>query len=136
MTGWENWGEILRLCGCGVLAAVCLLVLRGLDKNGISGMASACIGAAFAILAVSAAEPILSMLRSYGALYLGEGHAALLLRVMAIGMTVQLTADTIRDAGEGSLADRVEHVGHAVMLCVGIPLYQEILSLAGQLLGM
>ena len=60
----------------------------------------------------------------------------LLLRAMAIGILVQLTADTVRDAGEGLLADRVETVGRAVLLCVGMPLYQEMLSLAGTLLGM
>jgi hypothetical protein len=55
---------------------------------------------------------------------------------MAIGITVQLTADTIRDAGECGLADRVESVGRAVLLCIGLPLYEELFSLAGQLFGM
>jgi len=55
---------------------------------------------------------------------------------MAFGITIQLTADTVRDTGEGGLADRVEMVGRAILLGLGMPLYKEVLSLAGQLLGM
>ena len=86
--------------------------------------------------ALYAAKPILQTVRSYGNLYFDNPHMELLLRAMAIGILVQLTADTVRDAGEGLLADRVETVGRAILLCIGMPLYQEMLSLAGPLLGM
>lgn len=136
MTGLESYSDVLRLCGCAILAAVCLLVVRGLDKNGISGAISVCFGAVFALAAILAAKPVLEVVRSYGELYFDGEWTDLLFRAMAIGITVQLTADTIRDAGEGLLADRVETVGRAVLLCIGMPLYREILSMAGQLLGM
>jgi len=136
VTGFESAGDVLRICGGAILAAVCLLVVRGLDKNGISGAVSVCIGAMFALAALSAAKPVLETVRSYGALYFDSVWSDLLFRAMAIGILVQLTADTVRDAGEGLLADRVETVGRAVLLCVGIPLYRELLTLAGQLLGM
>lgn len=134
--GLESYSDVLRVCGCAILAAVCLLVVRGLDKSGISGAVSVCIGAVFALAAILAAKPVLDTVRSYGELYFDSEWTDLLFRAMAIGITVQLTADTVRDAGEGLLADRVETVGRAVLLCVGMPLYREILSLAGQLLGM
>ncbi len=136
MTGLETYGDVLRLCGCAILAAVCMLVVRGLDKSGISGAVSVCIGAAFALAAILAAKPVIDAVRSYGELYFDSEWTDLLFRAMAIGITVQLTADTIRDTGEGLLADRVETVGRAVLLGIGMPLYREILSLAGQLLGM
>ncbi len=136
MTGFESFGDVLRICGGAILAAVCLLVVRGLDKNGISSAVSVCIGAAFALTALWAAKPILETVRSFGALYFDNVYADLLLRAMGIGIVVQLTADTVRDAGEGALADRVETVGRALLLGVGMPLYREMLSLAGKLLGM
>ena len=136
MTGFESFGDVLQICGGAILAAVCLTVLRGLDKSGISSAVSVCIGTVFAMTALYAAKPILQTVRSYGNLYFDNPHTELLLRTMAIGILVQLTADTVRDAGEGLLADRVETVGRAVLLCVGMPLYQEMLSLAGMLLGM
>ena len=132
----ENFGDVLQICGGAILAAVCLTVLRGLDKSGISSAVSVCIGTVFAMTALYAAKPILQTVRSYGNLYFDNPHMELLLRAMAIGILVQLTADTVRDAGEGLLADRVETVGRVVLLCVGMPLYQEMLSLAGTLLGM
>lgn len=132
----SSYAEVLRLCGCAVMAAVCLFVLRGLDKNGITGVVSVCIGCAFALTAILAAKPVLQMLRSLGDTYLGNTRSSLLLRAMAIGITVQLTADAVRDVGEGTLADRVETVGRVVLLCIGIPLYEELFALAAQLFGM
>jgi len=136
VTGFDGFGDILRLCGCAILASVCLLVLRGLDKNGITGAVSACFGAVFALTAVFAAKPVLAFFRSYGGFYFDHAWSDLLLRAMAFGITIQLTADTVRDTGEGGLADRVEMVGRAILLGLGMPLYKEVLSLAGQLLGM
>lgn len=136
MTGLDSYGDVLRFCGCAVLAAVCLLVLRGLDKNGISGAVSACFGTIFALTAVFAAKPMLDWFRSYAGLYFDHVWGDFLLRAMAFGITIQLTADTVRDAGEGGIADRVETVGRVILLCIGMPLYKEVLTLAGQLLGM
>ena len=42
MTGLDSFGDVLRFCGCAILASVCLLILRGLDKSGMSGAVSAC----------------------------------------------------------------------------------------------
>ena len=119
-----------------MLAAVCLLLLRGLDKSGFTGAASVCFGVIFALAAVYCAKPVIEQLAEIGGLYLGDSHADILFRGMAVGITVQLTADTVRDAGEGGLADRVETVGRAVLLCIGIPLYKELFSLAGRFFGM
>ena len=83
-----------------------------------------------------AAKPILEELQKIGGLFSGGKYADILWRGMAIGITVQLTADTVRDFGEGGLADRVEVVGRAVLLCIGIPLYKELFSLAGRFFGM
>lgn len=119
-----------------MLAAVCILILRGLDKNGIGAAVLVCIGAAFALTAVLAAKPILEELRNVGGLFAGGEYTDILWRGMAIGITVQLTADTVRDVGEGGLAERVETVGRVVLLCIGIPLYRELFSLAERFFGM
>ena len=136
MTVLSSYSEVLRICGCAVLAAVCLLILRGLDRSGISGGISICIGAVFALTAVCAVKPLIGELRSLSQAYLGQTYAEILWRATAVGITVQLTADAIRDAGEGRLAERVEGVGRAALLCIGLPLYRELFSLAGQLFGM
>ena len=69
-------------------------------------------------------------------MYLGQTYADILRRGMAVGITVQLTADAVRDAGETGIAERVEGVGRAALLCIGMPLYKELFSLAGQFFGM
>ena len=136
MTALTSYGEVLRICGCAVLAAVCLLILRGLDKSGITGGIVICISAAFALTAVCALRPFLEQLREIGSVYLGQTYADILRRGMAVGITVQLTADAVRDAGETGIAERVEGVGRAALLCIGMPLYKELFSLAGQFFGM
>lgn len=130
----QSYTDVLRLCGCAVLAALCLTVLRGCARGGFAGAVSACLCAVLAASAIELAVPVLSELRRVCLPFLSDKHAQVLFRAMAVGMTVQLSADTVRDLGEGGLADRVELAGRAVLLCIGLPLYEEILSMAEALL--
>lgn len=131
-----EYADILRLCGGALLASVCIVVLRGCDRAGMGGVVSACFSVILAAAAVGAAVPFLAKLRDLTEPYLQSEYADILWRALACGMTVELTSDVIRDAGESSLADKVEFAGRAVLLSIGFPLYEAVFSLAGRLLGL
>ena len=44
----------------------------------------------------------------------------------------QLAADTCRDAGDSALAGKAELTGRILLLLLAVPLYEEILTLIGQ----
>ena len=129
-----EYSDVLRICGGAILALVCIQVLRTYDKSSLGNTAAVCFSVLLASAAVGAAVPLLRYLRNIAAPYLASGYADILWKAMAVGMTVQLTSDTIREAGEGALADRVDFVGRTAILCIGLPLYGEIFELAGGLL--
>ena len=126
---------LLRVCGGGITALVCLLVIRASDRGNGMGNAAA-LGCSILLTAgaFSAVLPVLEELRTLCGTYLAglpDGTGSVLCRVMAAGITVQLTGDLIRDAGEGGLAEKVDLAGRAVLLAMGFPLVQSLLSLAG-----
>ena len=134
MSTLTSFAEVLRICGAAMLCMVCMAVLRASDRAGIGGIIGVCMTVIFGLAAVRAAAPMLSALRERCVPFLGSDYAELMWRAMAVGMTVQLTSDTVRDAGESALADRVDMIGRAALLCIGMPLYEELFALAASLL--
>ncbi len=131
-----DFAAVLRLCGCGILAMVLLMTLRACDRAGIANGVSVCLSLLLATGALGCAMPLLSFLQEKAAPYLDAPYADILWRATAIGMTAELTADVIRDAGEPQLAERVEFAARAVLLCLGLPLYRALFSLAETLLAL
>ncbi|MBQ3065330.1 MAG: stage III sporulation AC/AD family protein [Clostridia bacterium] len=130
------YAEVLRICGGAVIAWICLHILRTYDRSSGVGVAA---GVFFSVLlacaAVSTVMPVLSFLKAYTEPFLSSEYSMLLFRALALGLTVQICADVIRDAGEGGLANRLEMVGRGALLCMGLPLYEDILALALRLIG-
>lgn len=136
MTISTAYHDVLRICGCAVIACVLLLVIRALDRTVLSSAISVAVGAGFALAAVTASVPVIQTLRDICAHLPDTSYTMLLFRAAAIGMTVQLTADTVRDCGEERIAGYVEWVGRVLLLTLGLPLYRELFDLAGRLLCM
>ena len=134
MTASVEFSNILRICGCAVLSCVILLVIRTLDRTSLSSAVSVTVGAVFALAAVTASVPVVGALRDICARLPDVPYTALLFRAAAIGMTVQLTADTVRDCGEERIAGYVEWTGRVILLTLGLPLYRDLFDLAGRLL--
>lgn len=88
--------------------------------------------------AITAALPIVSAAKELCTPYLSslpEGCETVLFRAAACGMTVQVTTDIIRDAGEEKLAEKAELAGRAILLAMGFPLIRELLSAAKAFFG-
>lgn len=131
-----DYTEVLRLCGCGILALCCIMTLRACDRAGIANAVAVLMTLLLASAAIGAARPLLALLTEKTTPFLDASYAQILWRATAIGMTAEVTADIIRDAGETRLADGVEFAARAVLLCLGIPLYEAIFSLAATLIAL
>ncbi len=131
--------DIFRICGGALVSLVCLLVIRSADRSGGMGTAASA-GFSFLMIAaaITAALPIVSAAKELCTPYLSslpEGCETVLFRAAACGMTVQVTTDIIRDAGEEKLAEKAELAGRAVLLAMGFPLIRELLSAAKAFFG-
>jgi len=65
---------------------------------------------------------------------LSEEKMQILLKTLGLCFLTQTAADVCRDAGEGSLASKVELAGKTAVLLLCLPLYQELLELAAKLI--
>lgn len=125
--------ELLGKClGIILLTAVCSALIRG-RAGGIGLVLPICgCGAVLLVLA-----PQLRQLTDWfgqtAALFGGKGLLVPLLRCLGIALTVRLTAEICRDAGERALAVKAEIAGAICGLVTVLPLLQQVLELVSGL---
>ena len=132
MTG----AELLRAVGvalCGVTASV---VLRGFGKKDFALVCEIICGLVLLGMAVDA---LCGAMDGLAALteraQLDDSLLQLLLRVSGVTVAAELAAQLCRDAGAGALAQKLELVGKAVILCACLPVLVQLCDVALSLLA-
>lgn len=123
------------VCGAALIIVTLSLVLKGCGKE-FSIMLSIC--GAVMLLAVSLREGSLVFDTVYSLTEISgikEEHITALLKSVGIALSVQFTADTCRDAGETSIANKTELFGRVMILVICLPIFEEVLSLASAVLS-
>ena len=125
---------MLKYCGAALIALFAVLLLRA-QKSEFSGIVSLAAGILLLGAAVVTLTPTLELV---GDLIEGTGFKAnltALVKALGITLAVQFTSELCRDAGESSIASKLEFIGKAEILLLCLPLINELLSLADQLMG-
>ena len=82
-------------------------------------------------------SPVLEQLRSTMELTgLTGDYAAILFKAVGICLLTQLAGDVCRDSGESSIASKIELAGRAAILLTAMPLIQEVLVWAWELMNL
>ena len=63
-------------------------------------------------------------------------YAAILYKAVGICLLTQLAGDVCRDSGESSIASKIELAGRAAILLTAMPLIQEVLAWAWELMNL
>lgn len=126
--------NVEKIIALAMICAVLLVILRhSLPEQGMVVSLAAAI-----ILLLWILEdmlPILDDLRNLAYRFqFGEERIQILLKTLGLCFLTQTAADVCRDAGEGSLAAKVEMAGKTAILLLCLPLYQELLDLAAELI--
>ena len=125
---------MLKYCGAALCALAAVLVLRS-QKSEFSGLVSL---AASVILLGAAIVTFLPIVEFVSQTVVGTGfseYLTVLMKALGITLTIQLCAEVCRDAGEASLASRLELVGRAEILILCLPLIRDLITLAGSIVG-
>ena len=81
-------------------------------------------------------SPVLNQIQSMAALSgINESYALLLLKAVGICLLTQMAGDTCRDSGEGSIASKIELAGRSAILLITLPMIQEVLGWAWELIN-
>ena len=64
-----------------------------------------------------------------------EKYLSILLKCLGICFVTEFAADSCRDVGENSLASKIEIIGKVSILAAALPLFEEIIKTALDLMG-
>ncbi len=126
---------MIKYCGIALCALAAIIILRGhkSDFAGFVGLAASLIifGAA-----VTAFIPVIDFVKGLMAGTRFGEYFEILFKAFGITMVIWLSSEACRDAGEVSMASKLELLGKAEILLLCIPLIDELFGLTSEILGL
>jgi len=127
--------NIFTLAACGVVACALIVTVRQHRPEMAVVLA---IAAGVLILGMILAEfaPVASSLSGLiGKTGVNSGYITVVIKAIGISLIAQLAADICRDAGEQSIAAKVEMGGKLGIVAITLPLFGELLQLSSNIIG-
>jgi len=126
---------IFAVVGIGVVAAVIAAILRQAKPDyALLVTLAAGILILYRILIgiVPVVAEIEAIMKTTG---VNEEYAGVLFKALGICILTQIACDTCKDAGEASIATKLEIAGRVSILVVSLPLFTRVLSIVSSLMG-
>ena len=121
--------DILQIIGIGLVGTVATLILRQ-QKPEMAVQAAVATGVIlfFSIAASlgTAVQSLLDLANRYG---IDTNYIGTVIRLIGIAYICQFAAEVCRDAGEGSIASKIEIAGKVLILLYAIPIVEALLTL-------
>jgi stage III sporulation protein AD len=121
--------EILQIAGLGVAAALLAMVVRG-SRPEIASLIAMAAGVLVFFLAVSRLQAVVAVMEQLvDKAGLAQDYIKVLLKVVGVAYVSEFAAQTCRDAGEDSLAAKVEMGGKVLVLAMASPVIVALVEL-------
>ena len=118
----------IKMCGFVLCALIICVVFKNL-KSEYSLLIRLVITVFVSIASFIIIEPLLSFIDEISKNTLVYNYVPTLIKALGIALTVQITSDICKDAGEISLGERIELFGKVEILLISIPLVKNIFKL-------
>ena len=127
---------IIAAAAAGLVVTVLALIL-GQYRPEFRMLVTAAVTLLLMAMVLEQLSPVLEQLRSTMELTgLTGDYAAILFKAVGICLLTQLAGDVCRDSGESSIASKIELAGRAAILLTAMPLIQEVLAWAWELMNL
>jgi stage III sporulation protein AD len=121
--------EILQIVGIGIVATLVITVLK-VQKPEISMQVSIITGVVIFMLIASKLAAVVSLLESYSRkVNIDVIYLTTLLKIIGIAYIAEFGAEVCKDAGEGSVASKIELAGKVVIVVLAVPIITSLLDL-------
>jgi len=121
--------EIMRIVAVGIVAAVLALLLRD-EKPEIAVLVSIVTGLVIFVFIISKLESVLTVLKYFaGKANIDVLYFSTILKVIAIAYITEFGAQICRDAGEGTIASKVELAGKVLIMVLAIPILAALMDI-------
>lgn len=128
-TGDENIVDILQIVGIGIIATIIILVIKA-SRPEFAIQVSIITGIAILLLVVGKIGAIVDLLNSFtGKINIDVAYITILLKIIGIAYISEFGAEVCRDAGESSIASKVELAGKVIIMTLAVPIITSLLDL-------
>ncbi|MCQ4022088.1 MULTISPECIES: SpoIIIAC/SpoIIIAD family protein [unclassified Ruminococcus] len=127
--------DIFVICILAAVAAVFVVLLKKYNPE-IAMLTALITGIIILSVLLTSMSPAIDLIKRLSDLIGDAGkNVAILLKSIGICYICQFSADSCRDAGQGALAGKVELAGKIAVVLLCLPLLEEIINYAVNIIG-
>ena len=121
--------DIMKIVAVGIVAAVLAVLLRE-ERPEIAVLVSIVTGLVIFIFITSKLNSVITVLKYFaGKANIDVLYFSTILKVIAIAYITEFGAQICRDAGEGSIASKIELAGKVLIMVVAIPILAALMDI-------
>lgn len=121
--------DIMKIVIVGIIAAVLAVLLRE-EKPEIAVVVSIVTGLVIFIFLITKLNSVMSVLKYFASkANIDVLYFSTILKVIAIAYITEFGAQICRDAGEGSIASKVELAGKVLIMVIAIPILAALMDI-------
>ena len=121
--------DILQIAGLGIIASIIIVILKA-QRPEIAIQVSIITGIVIFILIANKLAAVLSLLSSFSdRANIDMTYMGVLLKILGIAYISEFGAEVCKDAGEGSIASKIELAGKVAVILLAIPIVTSLLDL-------
>lgn len=121
--------DIMKIVMVGIIATVLAVLLRE-ERPEIAVVISIVTGLVIFIFIISKLNSVMSVLKYFAAkANIDVLYFSIILKVIAIAYITEFGAQICRDAGEGTIASKVEFAGKVLIMVLAIPILAALMDI-------
>lgn len=121
--------QLLQIVGIGIVATIIIIVLR-IQKPEIAVQASIVTGVIIFMMLASKLSAVIDLLESYAdKADIKPVYFTTVLKITGIAYITEFGAEVCKDAGESSIASKIELAGKVTIVVLAVPIITSLLDL-------
>ena len=126
--------EILKIAALSLIAVILITIVKNYKKEFAIPTAVACNILILYYLLDSMRYGFTYITDFYNKLEYGKSYYPIIIKALAIAYITEFTSQLCKDAGESSIASKVELAGKIFIFIVAVPVFASIFNLVNKLL--
>lgn len=127
--------DIVKIVGVGLLAGMLINLIRQ-QKPELAMQLSIATGAMLFLLMISRVMQVVDVLQTLSArARVDQAHMGTVLKIIGIAYCADFGAQVLQDAGEKSVASKVEMAGKILIMLLALPILLAIMDTVLKLMG-
>lgn len=121
--------EIVQIVSLGIVATILVVLLKS-QRPEIAVQVSIVTGIIIFLFAASKISAVVSLLSTFtGKAQIDMIYLTTMLKIIGIAYIAEFGAEVCRDAGEGSIASKIELGGKVIIVVMAVPIITSLLEL-------